>query len=712
MRFHPKPSAPLLRASKGTPMTLRLLPALLLGIATVTLGPVACNAGGDSEVAAARGTELGILPASMDTSVDPGDDFYAYANGGWMAATEIPADRSNIGGFWVASEQTEKNLAALIAELEESEPEAGTDAARVKAYYDAFLDTAAIDKLGMEPIQADLRRIAAIEDKGDLARALGSAVRADVDPLNATDMTTENLFGVFVSQALAEREVMPYLLQGGLGMPEREYYLSSEPAMRGHQAAYRRYIEDMLNAAGIDDAAARAQRIWDLELKIARAHATREESDDWSKAKEIWTAAEFAEKAPGLDWATFFGAAQLGDQEKFNAFHAGAIPTLAALVGSEPLQAWKDWLTFHQINQNAAVLPSEIDRLHFAFNGTQLTGQEEQRPRDKRALAAVNAHIGDALGKLYVEKYFPASAKAAVEDMVGNIKAAFSDRIDQLEWMAPETKDEAKAKAEGMEVGVGYPDAWTDYAALEISPRTAYANKQAAERLDYRQQLAKIGKPLDRREWWMNAQLVNAVNLPVQNAMNFPAAILQRPFFDPSADPAFNYGAIGAVIGHEISHSFDDAGSAFDRTGLMRNWWTDADLRVFQQNGQALSDQYDTYEALPGLNVNGNLTLGENIADLAGLAAAYDAYRASLNGKEAPVIDGFTGDQRFFIAYAQAWATKMRDEALRQRIATDGHAPGNFRALTVRNLDAWYDAFDVTEDDELYLPPEDRVRIW
>jgi putative endopeptidase len=694
-------------------MKSRLIPALLLGIATATLGPVACN-GTDGESAAevTPGTELGIVKASMDTSVKPGDDFYAYANGGWMKANEIPADRSNIGGFWVANEQTDKNLETLIADLEKSEPEAGSDAARVKAFYDAFLDTATIDRLGMKPIEADLQRIAAINDKTALARVLGASVRADVDPLNATDMTTENLFGVFVSQALAEREVMPYLLQGGLGMPEREYYLSSDAGMRENQTAYRKYIEDMLVAAGIADAGAKARRIWDLELKIARAHATREERDDWSKAKQIWTAEDFARKAPGLDWDTFFTAAQLGDQAKFNAFDAGAIPKLAALVGSEPLEAWKDWLTFHQINQNAAYLPSKIDNLSFAFNGTQLTGAEEQRPRAKRAIAAVNANIGDALGKLYTERFFPASNKAQIGEMVDNIKAAFAKRIEALDWMAPETKEEAIAKAEGMEVGVGYPDTWKDYSGLELSADTAYANKQAAEQLYYRQQLAKIGKPLDRREWWMNAQLVNAVNLPVQNAMNFPAAILQRPFFDPKADPAFNYGAIGAVIGHEISHSFDDAGAAFDRTGLMRNWWTDADLQVFQRNGKALSDQYDTYAALPGLNVNGNLTLGENIADLAGLAAAYDAYKASLNGKEAPVIDGFTGDQRFFIAYAQAWATKFRDAALRQRIATDGHAPGNFRALTVRNLDAWYDAFDVGEDDELYLAPEKRVRIW
>ena len=693
-------------------MKSRLIAALLLGTATITLGPVACKMAGEETEVAATGTELGIDKAAMDTSVEPGDDFYAYANGGWMAATEIPADRSSIGGFWIADQQTEKNLETLLADLERSEPEAGTDAARVKAYYDAFLDTATIDRLGMQPVAADLQRITAISDKTQLARALGGNVRADVDPLNATDMNTENLFGVFVSQALAEREVMPYILQGGLGMPEREYYLSSDATMTAHQAAYRKYIADVLTAAGVADASARAQRIYDLETKIARAHATREESDDWANARQVWTPADFASKAPGLDWETFFEAAQLGEQRKFNAFHAGAIPKLAALVGSEPLESWKDWLTFHQINQNASVLPSRIDQLNFAFYGTELTGAEQQRPRDKRALSAVNGNIGDALGKLYTERYFPASNKAAIQDMVDNIKAAFSRRIESLDWMAPATKEEAKTKVETMEVGVGYPDQWQDYSSLEPAADTAYANKQAAEKLRYRQQLAKIGKPLDKSEWWMNAQLVNAVNLPVQNALNFPAAILQRPFYDPKADPAYNYGAIGAVIGHEVSHSFDDAGALFDSTGLMRNWWTESDLATFQRNGQALADQYDRYEPFPGLNVKGELTLGENIADLAGLAAAYDAYRASLGGKEAPVIDGFTGDQRFFIAYAQAWATKMREAALRQRIATDGHAPGNYRALTVRNLDAWYDAFDVQPGDALYLAPEERVKIW
>lgn len=693
-------------------MKTRLIAAFLLGTATLALGPVACKMADEQAEAPAAGTGLGIQTGWMDTSVKPGDDFNLYANGGWLKATEIPADRSNIGAHWIADQQLETNLATLIGDLEKSEPAAGTDAARVKAYYDAFLDTATIDKLGMAPIKPDLDRIAAITDKTQLATALGATMRADVDPFNATNFHTENLFGVFVTQALTGGEVVPYILQGGLGMPEREYYLSADPAMAANRAAYRQYIAGLLTAAGIPDAAARAQRVYDLEMKIAQAHATREDSDNWALAKTIWTPADFASKAPGLDWKAFFDAAQLGSQQHFAAYHAQAIPRIAALVGSESLDAWKDWLAFHQINQNTSVLPTNIDQLSFTFNGTQLTGAEEQRPREKRALGAVNAGLGDALGTLYTERFFPASSKAAIQAMVDEIKAAFVKRIDAIAWMAPETKAEAKHKVETMEVGIGYPDTWRDYSSLQVGAGTAYANKQATEKLRYQQQLAKIGKPLDRHEWWMNAQLVNAVNLPVQNALNFPAGILQPPFYDPRADAAYNYGAIGAVIGHEISHSFDNQGAEFDADGVMRNWWTPADKAEFEKSATALAEQYDAYEPLPGMHIPGRLTLGENIADVAGLAAALDAYHASLGGKPAPTIEGFTGDQRFFIAYAQSWATKMREASLRSRLATDGHSPGDYRALTVRNLDAWYDAFGVREGDKLYLAPDKRVHVW
>ncbi|MEY4160380.1 MAG: hypothetical protein RLZZ136_1001, partial [Pseudomonadota bacterium] len=474
----------------------------------------------------------------------------------------------------------------------------------------------------------------------------------------------------------------------------------------------RSYIAKLLTDAGIPDADMRAGRIFDLEMKIAKAHASREQSEDMRASASEWSRAELEKRAPGLDWQVFLAAAQLAGQDRFAAYHAQAIPKLSALVVSQPVEAWKDWLIFHHINSHADVLPARIDADHFAFYGTTLQGTASQRPREKRAIGRVNSLLGDALGKFYVEKYFPAAAKAEIEAMVTKIKAAFASRIEAITWMAPATKKEALNKVRQIEFGVGYPDSWKDYSAYNLNPDTPYANVIAGEKVRYAQQLAKLGKPLDRREWWMNAQLVNAVNLPVQNALNFPAAILQRPFFDPKADAAFNYGAIGAVIGHEISHSFDNNGAEFDATGALRNWWTPADQAHFRQAGRALANQFDRYEPFPGLHVQGQLTLGENIADVVGIAASLDAYHASLKGKQAPVIEGYTGDQRFFIAFAQSWATKMRDEALRSRIATDGHAPGMYRALTVRNIDAWYRAFDVQPGDKLYLPPEKRIKIW
>jgi endothelin-converting enzyme/putative endopeptidase len=688
----------------------KLMAALLLGVATPALTPVFAEAGERASAKAA--TSLGVDPAMMNRAVRPGDDFDLYANGNWLKTTEIPADRSNVGGFYIADQQTEAKLGELIASIARSRAPADSDEGRIRDFYMAYLDVAAIAAAGLKPVQPDLDRFAAIRDVRGLSRVLGEQLRADVDPLNATDFQTENLFGVFVTQSLPGTAVMPYLLQGGLGLPEREYYLSNDAKMVDLRDKYRAYIAQLLADAGISDPQARAQRIFALETKIAEAHLTREQSEDFQHSAAEWRRADFAANAPEIDWDAFFSGAQLSGQQNFAAYHAGAIPKLSTLVASQPLESWKDWLLFHQISQNTDVLPAKLDADRFAFYGTALTGATAQRPRDKRAIVALNGALGDALGRLYVEKYFPPAARAEVQGMVDAIKAAFARRVEAIDWMAPATKREAIEKVRTIEVGVGYPDRWLDYSGLQIAPTNAYGNRQAAAKLRYRQQLAKVGKPLDRREWWMNAQLVNAVNLPVQNALHFPAAILQRPFFDPAADPAFNYGAIGAVIGHEISHSFDNNGAAFDAQGKMRNWWTAADLQRFEQAGQALADQYDTYEPFPGLHVNGKLTLGENIADVAGLAASYDAYRASLHGKEAPVIGGFTGDQRFFIAYAQSWASKMREAALRQRIATDGHAPGQYRALTVRNLDAWYAAFGVEPGDKLYLPPDRRVKVW
>lgn len=657
--------------------------------------------------------KIGINVSAMDTTVKAGDDFYNYANGNWMKQTKIPDDRSSTGAFLVAFEETEKNNKALITGLLESHPENDSNEARIADFYKAYMDTATIDAQGMKPIQAEIDRIAAISDKSMLSSVLGSNLRADVDPLNATDYKTENLFGLFVSQGLATPgEVLPYILQGGLGLPEREYYLSSDPKMVVIRTQYQTYIKELLNKAGIQDAAGKAEHIFALEAKIAQAHVSREDSEDVTKSATVWSKEDFNSKAPGIDWSLFFKAAQLGSQQRFAAYHAPAISRLSALVKSEPLESWKDWLVFHQINVHSDVLPSTIDQKHFAFYGTILSGTPVQRSRDKRALAALNTYLSDAVGHAYVEKYFPASAKAEVSHMVDLIVKAFAQRIKAIEWMAESTKKEALAKVDSIIVGVGYPETWRDYSQYTIHADSAYANVITGEKIEYAHQLAKLGKPMDKSEWWMSPQVVNAVNLPVQNALNFPAGILQPPFFDAKADAAYNYGAIGAVIGHEISHSFDNNGAAFDATGAMRNWWTKEDFERFEQQGQMLINQYDAYSPYPDLHVNGKLTLGENIADVAGLSAAYDAYRTSLNGQKAPVIGGFTGDQRFFIGYTQTWASKTREAAMRARIATNGHAPGQYRALTVRNLDAWYKAFNVQATDKLYLPPEKRVKIW
>ncbi len=685
---------------------------LALLLATAACSPSGPGKSGE-ESAQTAGTAVGIVAAAMDRSVAPGDDFHAFANGNWVRNTPIPADRSSIGGFYIADQERERQTRELLTGILGSRPAAGSSEAMIADYYNAFLDTDAIDRAGMAPAKADLDSIAAIADKRQLSAAIGSTLRADTDPLNATNYQTENLFGIFVTQGLATPgETLPYLMQGGIGLPEREYYLAGDSKMAGTRSQYGAYIATILKAAGATDAEAAARRVLDLETKIARAHVTRAESEDFAKGAQVWTRADLEARAPGIDWAALLGAAQLGNARKFQAYHAGAIPKLAALVGSEPLQSWKEWLAFHTLNQQSNVLPKPIRDASFAFNGTALSGTPQQRPRDQLALNAVSNALQDAVGKAYVDRYFPASAKAEVQKMVENIKAAFARRVEALDWMAPSTREEALRKVRSIVVGVGYPDSWRDYSALQIRADSPYANQKNAALAEYRHQISKLGKPMDRNEWWMPPQLVNAVNLPVQNALNFPAAILQRPFFDPRADAAFNYGAIGSVIGHEISHSFDNNGALFDSTGRLRNWWTPADFARFQQAGARLAAQYDAYEALPGLNVNGKLTLGENISDVAGLAAAYDAYRASLGGKEAPVIDGFSGDQRFFIAYGQAWATSTRPESLRQRILTGGHAPGQFRALTVRNLDAWYNAFGVKPGQKLYLAPDQRVKIW
>jgi predicted metalloendopeptidase len=686
--------------------------SILLVVAS-SIALTACNMHhGGNATEQTQGTGLGITPAWMDKAVVPGDDFFSYADGTWVKNTEIPADRSRIGGFYIADQEREKNTRALFDEIIKANPTSGTEG-MIANYYKAYANTDAIDRAGLAPAKADLDAVNAIADKRALSAAIGGTLRADTDPLNATNFSTENLFGIFVTQGLATPgEQLPYLMQGGLGLPDAQYYLSGDAKMADTRTKYKAYVQQILQLAGYPDPAGAAGRIMDLETKIAKAHEPREESEDFAKGAEVWTRQQLEQKAPGIDWTALLNAAQLGGVQKFDAYHYASIPKLSALVASEPLQNWKDWLAFHTLNQRANVLPKPFRDASFAFNGTFLNGTPQQRPRDMLALNATSNALQDAVGKAYVDKYFPASSKAQIEKMVDNIKAAFARRVQAIAWMAPSTKQEALKKVQSIVVGIGYPDTWRDYSGLQITADNAYANQKNVGLWEYKHQIAKIGKPMDRKEWWMPPQLVNAVNLPVQNALNFPAAILVKPFFDPNADAAFNYGAIGATIGHEISHSFDTGGALFDAQGAMRNWWTPADFKNFQAQADMLAKQFDQYEALPGLHVNGKLTLNENIADVAGLGAAYEAYKASLNGKAAPVINGFTGDQRFFLAYAQSWMVKSRPETLRRIVLTNGHAPEQFRAQTVRNIDSWYPAFNVKPGQKLYLTPQQRVKIW
>ena len=686
----------------------------LLFVVASSFALAACNSSTSQNAAQEQkqGGDVGIQTSWMDKSVKPGDDFFSYADGSWVKNTAIPADRSRIGGFFIADLEREKNTKELFDNIIKANPTSGTDAL-IANYYNAYLNTDAIDKAGLAPAKADLDAINAITNKQQLSSAIGGTLRSDTDPLNATNFQTENLFGVFVTQGLATPgEQLPYLMQGGIGLPERDYYLSSDPKMADTRNKYKAYIQTILQAAGYPDAQGAAARIMALETKIAQAHEPIEQSQDFKNGAQVWTRQQLEQKAPGIDWTALLNAAGLGSAQKFDAYHFAAIPKLSALVGSEPIQSWKDWLTFHTLNQRANVLPKAFRDASFAFNGTVLAGTPQQRPRDALALNATSGALQDAVGKAYVDKYFPASSKAQIQTMVDNLKAAFARRVQAIGWMSPSTKQEALKKVQGIVVGVGYPDSWRDYAGLQIVGDNAYANQKNVALWEYRHQIAKIGKPMDRHEWWMPPQLVNAVNLPVQNALNFPAAILVNPFFDPNADAAFNYGAIGATIGHEISHSFDTGGALFDAVGAMRNWWTPADFKNFQAQADALANQFDQYEALPGLHVNGKQTLNENIADVAGLGAAYEAYKASLGGKPAPVINGLTGDQRFFLAYAQSWAVKSRPETLRRIVLTNEHAPEQFRAQSVRNIDAWYQAFGVQPGQKLYLAPDRRVKIW
>ena len=656
---------------------------------------------------------VAVDTAGMDRSLRPGDDFFSYANGSWLAHAEIPADRSNFGSGAILTELTDKRTADLIREAAGANAPAGSESRKIGDYYASFMDTTAIDAAGLAPLKPRLDSIAAIRDRKGLARLLGATLRADVDALNNTNFYTENLFGLWVAQDLDDpARYSPFLLQGGLGMPDRSYYVDSSAAMATIREKYQGHVAAMLALANVPRAEARAAGIVGLETAIARVHRSRQESGNVTRGNNPWARADFGVKAPGLDWESYFAAAGLSKATQFVVWQPSAVTGISALAASEPLDTWKDYLTFHAIQSRAAVLPSSFNNETFAFFGPVLSGATRQRDRWKRAVSATNGALGFAVGRLYASRYFPPGERARAQAMVANIIAAFRERIDRLDWMSPATKAEATAKLAVLEVGVGYPDKWPDYSGLAVKAGDAYGNAVRAGLFQYRRALERLGHAVDRREWVMTPQTVNAVNLPAMNAMNFPAAILQPPYFDPARPAAMDYGAMGAIIGHEISHSFDNQGALFDSRGRLHNWWTPEDFKHFEASAAQLVAQYDAYQPFPDLAVKGRQTLGENIADVAGLAAAYDAWQRSLGGEQAPAVDGFTGEQQFFVSFAQSWRRKSREPALRNQILTDGHSPDEYRASTVRNIDAWYGAFGVKAGERLYLAPGERVRVW
>ena len=611
------------------------------------------------------------------------------------------------------AEDAAERTRALLEAAGKASPAPGTIEQQAADYYASYMDDAGIEAKGLAPLQPMLARIAAIDSPAALSRALGEELRADVDALNNTNFRTDRLFGVWVTAALDDPATSrPYLLQGGLDLPDREYYLENSPRMTGVRKEFAAHVARTLRLAAVADADAAAAAIVALETRMARVHASRAESIDVLKANNPWKREEFPGKAPGIDWGAFLAGARLDTAPVIIVWHPSAVRGLSALVRSEPLASWKHWLTFHAIDRNAAVLPKAFVDERFAFHGKVLNGTPQLAERWKRGIAATSAAIPEAVGRIYVARHFPPETKAQMQAMVKNLITAFGARIDRLEWMSAATKVKARQKLATLRVGVGYPDTWVDYRGLPIVRGDAFGNRQRAERFEYERHLAKLGKPVDKGEWWMSPQTVNALNLPLQNALNFPAAILAPPYFDPAAPAATNYGAIGAVIGHEITHSFDDIGAMFDAGGRLANWWTKEDLQQFRAAGVRLAAQYDAYAPFPDLHLNGRQTLSENIADVAGLATAHDGWQASLAGTAAPALGGFTGPQQFFLAYAQGWLIKWREPALRQAVITDGHAPGEYRADTVRNLDAWYGAFDVKPGHALYLPPDQRVRVW
>jgi putative endopeptidase len=639
---------------------------------------------------------FGFDEAGMDRAVAAGDDFYGFANGTWEKTTQIPADKSNYGMFTVLEDLSRTRTREFLDGVR-SDPNS-----KIGVAYATYLDQPGIEAKGLAPIQPWLGKIKALPAKSGYAALAAEASRNGIDAP----------FGAYVTPDDKRPDVYALnLSQSGLGLPDRDYYLSTEAKMVEVRNAYVAHIAKMFTLAGEQNAQARAAAILAYETGIAKAHWTRIESRNADKTYNKMTLAQLQKQAPGFDFPTYLKT--LGATvDTVVVAQPSAIAGIAKAINAAPVAVLKDQLLLRSLDQYAGVLPAALDRENFAFFGTTLSGTPQQEQRWERGVDFTSDALADDVSQVYVAKYFPPETKAAADDLVRNVIEAMGRRLDQLEWMAPETKVKARAKLAAFTPKIGYPDKWRDYSSLEIRAGDALGNAMRAANWAHADNFSKLGRPIQKWEWFMTPMTVNAYANPVMNEVVFPAAILQPPFFDPNADPAVNYGGIGAVIGHEISHHFDDQGRKYDANGSLTDWWTAEDVKRFEERTNALVRQYDAYEPLPGLHVKGALTLGENIADLAGLTVAWDAYQHSLNGKPAGEVGGYTGEQRFYLGWAQVWRRSYREANLRQRLLTDPHSPSQQRAWVVRNLDPWYEGFKPAAGSKLYLAPEARVRIW
>ncbi len=654
-----------------------------------------------ASTAAPRFGTWGFDLAGMDPSVKPGQDFYAFANGTWDKNTPIPADRSSYGNFAALREISDARTRAILDETVAGQVQ-DVDAGRIAAFYRSYMDEARVEQLDAKPLQADLAAIRAADTKAEIARLWGASNTG----------FGGSWFGTGISDdAKAPDRYTVYVGQSGLGMPDRDYYL--DPKFAKQKAAYQDYVATVLGYAGWADPQEAAKAVVAWETRIAQVHWTRAASRDRDKTYNPMTRAELARYAPGFPWQEYLRAAQLKGVNKIVLRQNTAIPALTTIFSEAPVEVLQTWSAFHLVNGASPYLSKRFADANFEFYGKTLSGQPEQRERWKRAVSFTDGQIGESVGRVYVARHFTPEAKSKMDDLVANLRTALQARLQQLNWMGPETKAKALDKLAKFDVKIGYPSKWRDYSGLQADPTDLYGNAERGAAFEWAYDVGRLNKPVDETEWGMTPQTVNAYYSSVKNEIVFPAAILQPPFFDPDADPAVNYGGIGGVIGHEIIHGFDDQGRKSNGDGLLTEWWTEEDERKFEVQAAKLGAQYEGYDVIDGRRINGRLSMGENIADLGGLTVALDAYHRSLDGKPAPVLDGMTGDQRFFLGWAQVWRTKFRDEALRQQLVTGPHSPGMFRAKTpVRNIDAWYEAFQVQPGDPLYLAPADRVRLW